>query len=44
MKKSYKNSFSKKINKSLQNNVNEINKASELIMKAKRPIIYIGGG
>ena len=24
--------------------MNEINKASELIMKAKRPIIYIGGG
>ena len=44
MKKSYKNSFYKKINKSLENNVNGINKASELIMKAKRPIIYIGGG
>ena len=43
MKKNYKNSFSKKINKSLQNNVNGINKASELIMKAKRPIVYIGG-
>ena len=24
--------------------MNEINKASELIMKAKRPIVYIGGG
>ena len=43
MKKSYKNTFYKKINKNLESDVNGINKASELIMKAKRPIVYIGG-
>ena len=44
MNKRVKKSFSFKKNKTLVTNVNEINKASKLIMEAKKPIIYIGGG
>ena len=44
MNKQVKKSFSFKKNKTLQSNANEINKASKLIMQAKKPIIYIGGG
>ena len=42
--KRVKKSFLFKKNKTLVSNVNEINKASKLIMEAKKPIIYIGGG
>ena len=44
MNKRVKKSFLFKKNKTLVSNVNEINKASKLIMEAKKPIIYIGGG
>ena len=42
--KTFKNSFYFKKNKIFAGDLNEVNKASKLIMQAKKPIIYIGGG
>ena len=44
MNKVYKSSFSSKKKKVSVGDIDEINKASKLIMEAKKPIIYIGGG